>query len=105
MRHIAPLLGVAVFSNMTEGARFYAAEIAPLMDTFAATTAAAASTWRHRGMDVKSLVVAAFGMHFALAMHAAMSGEPGDPEAQAAQVADLIFYGYGLGDSERPVTP
>jgi TetR/AcrR family transcriptional regulator len=98
MRQVAPLLGVAVFSNMAEGAAFYRDEIAPLLGTLAAATGTAAATWNHRDTDFKTLVVGAFGMHFALAMHAAMSGDPGEPEREAADIADLIFYGYALDE-------
>lgn len=101
MRQVAPLLGVAVFSNMADGAAFYRDEIAPLLSTLAEATGTAAATWNHRDTDFKTLVVGAFGMHFALAMHAAMSGDPGEPEREAADIADLIFYGYALEDDDR----
>ena len=46
-------------------------------------------------------VVGAFGMHFALAMHAANSGDAGDPEREAADIADLIVSGYQLHDDDE----
>ena len=104
MRQVAPLLGVAVFSNGVAGAAFYRDQIAPLLSSLAEATGAAAATWNHRDTDFNTLVIGAFGMHFALAMHAAMSGEPGDPEREAADIADLVFYGYALDDDSESAT-
>jgi AcrR family transcriptional regulator len=89
---IAPLMGVALFSDLAVGAAAYRERIAPFLHGMQVLVldAVAGGETAERG---RLIVRAAFGMNLALVVDGLYRGRPVDIEDVAAQVANLFATG------------
>lgn len=89
---IVPLLGIALFSDVPAGRRFYREHLQPALDGITRATREGTDAWRRPDLDAGVLATATYGIHFAYAMQAMFAGEV-DPERVGPQVADLLWLG------------
>lgn len=93
MTEIVPLLGVALFSNVALGRQFFTERLAPLLEKWAAITKKSMKGWEHRPVDPRIVMISAWGMHYGLALDAAMRDKPLDIAKTNREITDLLYYG------------
>lgn len=93
MKEVVPLLGVALFSNVELGRRFFVERLAPLLEQWAEVTERGMRGWEHRPIDPRIVMMSAWGMHFGLTLDAAMREEGIDTAKTTKEISDLLYYG------------
>jgi TetR/AcrR family transcriptional regulator len=90
---IAPLIGVALFSNHEAGTAFYQQRLMPVFNENVKALAEAMPGRVRAVVEPRTLFITIFGMHLALALDADLRGVEVDPEEIAADVTELIAFG------------
>jgi AcrR family transcriptional regulator len=99
---LAPLLGVALFSDQASGRRCYRRQVAPFLDALLAEfQAAGLLPAREGGTDGWAVVRAAFGMNLLLALDLLQTGREVDTPVLVGQITDLLTLGLSSGRSLR----
>jgi hypothetical protein len=99
---LAPLLGVALFSDQAAGRRCYRRQLVPFLDALLAEfQAAGLIPVRDGGTDGWAVVRAAFGMNLLLALDLLQTEREVETAALVGQVADLLTLGMSSGRSLR----
>jgi TetR/AcrR family transcriptional regulator len=93
MTEVVPLLGVALFSNVALGRKFFVERLGPLLEKWAAATEKGMKGWSHRAWDPRIVMISAWGMHYGLALDAAMKGKELDIPKTTREITDLLYYG------------
>jgi AcrR family transcriptional regulator len=88
---IVPLLGIALFSNPTEGRLFYREQLGPALREIAAASEKAMTTWNHTHLDGYDVALATFGVHLAFALHAVIGGNSEDNVPE--RINKLLWFG------------
>jgi len=99
---IAPLIGVALFSNHDAGTAFYQQRLMPVFSVIVKALAEAMPGRVRAVVEPRTLFLTIFGMHLALALDAELRGVAVDPQEIAADVTELIAF--GLFSPNRPQT-
>ena len=89
---IAPLLGAALFSDKTTGARFYHERIYPVLLRAMEQIPATLRGWGRDDIDSEVLVLGIFGTYFAVAIDRYYRGATGIDDL-VPKIADQIIYG------------
>ncbi|MGH9000014.1 MAG: TetR/AcrR family transcriptional regulator [Acidimicrobiia bacterium] len=105
MQEVVPLLGVALFSNVAIGRRFFVERLAPLLEHWAQVTENAMEGWAHRPIDPRIVMISAWGMHFGLALDAAMRDKELDTVKTTKEISDLLYYGLAHTPKSRSKSP
>lgn len=100
MKEVVPLLGVALFSNVELGRRFFVERLAPLLEKCVAVTEKSMSGWDHRAVDPRIVMITAWGMQFGMALDAAIRDKELDTAKTTKQITDLLYH--GLVHTPRP---
>jgi AcrR family transcriptional regulator len=99
---LAPLLGVALFSDQASGRRCYRRQVQPFLDALLAEfQAAGLLPAREGGTDGWAIVRAAFGMNLLLALDLLQTGREVDTPLLVGQITDLLTLGLSSGRSLR----
>ncbi|HEV7862098.1 MAG TPA: helix-turn-helix domain-containing protein [Acidimicrobiia bacterium] len=99
---LAPLLGVALFSDQASGRQCYRQQVAPFLDALLADfQAAGLLPARPGGTDGWAVVRAAFGMNLFLALDLLQTGRELDTPLLVGQITDLLTLGLSSGRSLR----
>ncbi len=93
MTEVVPLLGVALFSNVALGRQFFVERLVPLLERWAEVTERGMRGWAHRPVDPRVVMMSAWGMHYGLALDAAMRDKELDVEKTTREITDLLYYG------------
>lgn len=102
MTEVVPLLGVALFSNVALGRKFFAERLVPLLEKWAAATEKGMKGWAHRPLDPRIVMISAWGMHYGLALDAAMKDKTLDTGKTSKEITDLLYYGLAHTPRSRP---
>jgi AcrR family transcriptional regulator len=99
---MAPLLGVALFSDQAAGRKCYRSRVAPFLDALLAEFRAAGLVpARDGGTDGWAVVRAVFGLNLLLALDLGQTQREVDITDLVGQVADLLTLGLSSGRSLR----
>jgi AcrR family transcriptional regulator len=99
---LAPLLGVALFSDQASGRQCYRRQVVPFLDALLAEfQAAGLLPAREGGTDGWAVVRAAFGMNLFLALDLSQTGRDVDTPGLVGQITDLLTLGLSSGRSLR----
>jgi AcrR family transcriptional regulator len=99
---MAPLLGVALFSDQASGRECYRRQVAPFLDGLVTEFAAAGLLpAREGGTDGWAVVRAAFGMNLLLALDMLQTEREVDTQQLVGQITDLLTLGLSSGRSLR----
>ena len=90
---IAPLLGIALFSNSESGKAFYQQRLAPVFDQLAAAMAAAMPKRAQATIDPRTFVMLLLGLYFGTTLDHEFRSRELDIDAIAADVTRLIAFG------------
>jgi AcrR family transcriptional regulator len=90
MAKIYPLLATALFSDPELGKKLYCEQIVPLLKERGDVMRGIVRD----GIDPDLLALVAFGMFFAIAMDQTFRGKKDDLSAIAAQLTDLVVFGF-----------
>lgn len=90
---IAPLIGVALFSNHEAGSEFYRQRLVPVFDRVTKALAEAMPASVRAVIDPRTLFFTIFGMHLSVALDADLRGADVDPAEVASDVTNLIAFG------------
>jgi len=93
MQEVVPLLGVALFSDVELGRKYFVERLAPLLQKWAEATRLAMKGWEHRRVDPRTVNITAWGMYYGVILNAAMRGEELDPSTTSKEIIDLLYYG------------
>jgi TetR/AcrR family transcriptional regulator len=93
MKEVVPLFGVALYSNVEVGRRFFTGRLLPLFNSWFKLTERSVEGWSHRNANPRTVAMAAWGMHFGMALDAAMTDDELDVTGTARKVADVLYYG------------
>jgi TetR/AcrR family transcriptional regulator len=102
MTEVVPLLGVALFSNVALGRKFFGERLVPLLEKWAAATEKGMKGWAHRTLDPRIVMISAWGMHYGLALDAAMKDKTLDTAKTSKEITDLLYYGLAHTPKARP---
>ena len=91
MMEVAPLLGVALFSDRERGQAFYREHLSPLIAEGADSLGEALKAWRHPAVDERFLFLMFWGTHFAMALDHRYGDEPVDVGAMSKEFARLLI--------------
>jgi AcrR family transcriptional regulator len=101
VEEIVPLLGLALFSDPTEGRAFYQERFAPRLGEVATATAKGMATWTRPGLDAHDVVLATFGVHLAFALHSVIGGNHDDTAPE--RINEYLWLGLA-GTAPQPPT-
>jgi AcrR family transcriptional regulator len=93
MSEVVDLLGVALFSDLELGRRYYNERLTPLFDRWVETTEKALDGWSRPEVTPRLTLTTLFGMHFGHSLDAVMRGEPLDVPAVAGAMGRRIYDG------------
>lgn len=93
MQEVVPLLGVALFSDVELGRKYFVERLAPLLQQWADATRLAMRGWEHRRVDPRTVNITAWGMYYGVILNAAMRNEELDPSHTLKEMMDLLYYG------------
>lgn len=96
MHEMVPLLGVALFSDVEAGKRFYRERLLPEIREAAALVDAAARPETRQAISAEQLLIAMLGMHLAVATQSRLSQEEVDNEALASVLTRFLAFGLPL---------
>lgn len=100
MREIAPLLNAVLLTDHSTGADFYRNRFEPALKDMVAVIESNLGNWPHREFDPDFMMRAIYGMCWYMAIDERFrAGEKNNVEAQATQMADMIFDGLFLSES------
>lgn len=100
---MAPLVGVALFSDQAAGRQCYRRQVVPFLDALLAEFQAAGLVpARDGGTDGWAVVRAVFGLNLLLALDLLQTEREIDTADLVGQVADLLTLGLSSGRSLRP---
>jgi TetR/AcrR family transcriptional regulator len=102
MTEVVPLLGVALFSNVALGRKFFSERLVPLLEKWAEATEKGMKGWAHRPVDPRIVMISAWGMHYGLALDAAMRDKTLDTAKTSKEITDLLYYGLAHTPKARP---
>jgi AcrR family transcriptional regulator len=91
MLEIAPLLGVALFSDRERGQAFYREHLSPLIGEGAESLHEALRAWPHAPVDPRFLFLMFWGTHFAMALDHLYGEEPLDVATMSKEFARLLI--------------
>lgn len=99
---LAPMLGVALFSDQAAGRQYYRRRLVPFLDGLVAEFKAAGLVpARDGGTDGWAVVRAIFGMNLLVALDLQQRELDADPAEIAGQITDLLTLGLSSGRSLR----
>ncbi|HVW33118.1 MAG TPA: helix-turn-helix domain-containing protein [Acidimicrobiia bacterium] len=99
---LAPLLGVALFSDQATGRQVYRRRVGPFLDALLAEFATAGLVpARAGGTDGWAVVRATFGLNLLLALDGLHTGRGVDGPELVGQITDLLTLGLSSGRSLR----
>ena len=99
---LAPLLGVALFSDQATGRQVYRRRLVPFLDALLAELSSAGLVpARDGGTDGWAVVRATFGMNLLLALDRLQTGGSLDQPELVGQITDLLTLGLSSGRSLR----
>ena len=93
MNEVVELLGVALFSDLELGRRYFNERLTPLFERWIAATGQALDGWSGPEATPRLVLTTTFGMHFGHSLDAAMRGEPIDVPAVAAAISRRLYDG------------
>lgn len=96
MLEIAPLLGVALFSDQESGQSFFESHMQPLIERMNHWTRAGLAGWEHPDVDPELIAAVILGSYNWLALQASFSGREFDVHKMAHQLTDLLVAGLAL---------
>lgn len=96
MLEIAPLLGVALFSDQESGQRFFQEHMKPLIARMNHWTQAGLEGWEHPDADPEMVAAVILGSYNWLALQASFSDRDFDVNKLAHQLTDLLVAGLRL---------
>jgi AcrR family transcriptional regulator len=100
---MAPLLGVALFSDQAAGRQYYRRQLVPFLDALLTEFQAAGLVpARDGGTDGWAVVRAIFGMNLLMALDLLQTERDVDAADLAGQLTDLLALGMSSGRSLRP---
>jgi AcrR family transcriptional regulator len=94
----ARLIASTLFSDQEAGRTFYLERLYPALLESMEATSKGITGFAGRTVDTSTLMVATFGMHFALAMDHHFRGVPMDEEKVSREIADLVMFGLDMTD-------
>jgi AcrR family transcriptional regulator len=90
---IAPLLGVALFSNRAAGEAFYTERFAPVVERVTRALGEAMPPRVRRIVEPRTFFLLLLGLYAGVSEDARLRGSEVDVEALAAEVSDVIAFG------------
>jgi AcrR family transcriptional regulator len=93
MVDILPLLGVALFSDVDSGRKFWTQRVIPLVNDATRSMTKMREGWEHSEIDPRLQFLALLGMYIAVALDAHFGETPVDCPAVARQLARLTAKG------------
>ncbi|MBA3744083.1 TetR/AcrR family transcriptional regulator [Sporichthya sp.] len=90
MREVAPLLGVALFSDRAAGAKFYKKRLEPLLHGLSDSLASALEGWPHRPVTPELIIAMQLGTYNWIAMNEYFGSRKPDGDAISQQLTDLL---------------
>lgn len=103
MQQIAPLLGMAMFSQPARGQKLYTEHIAPLLEKMVIESREYLGAWNRDDFDLETVIGGMFGAHFWLALHFTLGRLGTDATQRGRQIADFAYSGLA-NDAPRDVT-
>ena len=97
MEEIAPLLGVALFSDSDRGLRYYRAHMEPAFAGIVALTRETIRDWLHTDFDDELFARMVVGLCWTMAIDSRLgSGEPRDTRKIAVDMTNILFDGIAV---------
>jgi TetR/AcrR family transcriptional regulator len=93
MQEVVPLLGVALFSDVELGRKYFVERLAPLLQKWADATRLGMKGWEHRKVDPRTVNISAWGMYYGVILSATMRNEELDRSRTSKEMVDLLYYG------------
>jgi AcrR family transcriptional regulator len=95
MTELAPLLGVALFSDRAAGRELYQRRILPLLDQLTHTVRRAMQAWEHPSRDVRLVAMVMWGTYLAVSLDAQLGDTPVRADEFAKEFTELLISGTG----------
>lgn len=95
MSQVWELLGLAYFSDLSLGKRYFEERFSPLFDKWVDAIEGMLEGWEHVEVSPRLVFSVVFGMHYGVSLDAAMRGESLDVEQEAYRIAQNTYYGIG----------
>jgi AcrR family transcriptional regulator len=93
---IAPLLCLALFSDVEAGRRFYQERLMPHLTEIAEELGRTLQPKEQRAMSSQQMLLAILGMHLTVATQATLSGEDVRPEVVAKVFTKVLAFGIPM---------
>jgi AcrR family transcriptional regulator len=97
---LVPMLGIALYSDIPAGRKFYQGRLQPILEEITRVTDEGTQWWRRPDLDADVLATATYGIHFAYAMRAMFVGDV-TPSEVGPKIADLLWLGQVGTDPDR----
>jgi AcrR family transcriptional regulator len=94
MRELAPLLGVALYSEAAFARRFYREKLKPLLDQMRTSIAASMEGWPHQTVDPAVLTAVILGTYNWMVMEAALGRSTLDVQHIAGELTGLLVRSF-----------
>jgi AcrR family transcriptional regulator len=95
MREIAPLLGVALFTEASFAQTFYRQQLKPLLDQIRSSIAASLQGWPHQSMDAAVLTAILLGTYNWIALESNLDGADVDVPHIANELTNVLVRALG----------
>jgi AcrR family transcriptional regulator len=100
MAEIAPLLTVAIFTDLPKGKVFYRDRIRPRLQQAVESIVADVSGWDPPRIDPDIVTTSFFGVHYGLCLDYLLRNQPLDAQVVARQITDMFSPGISVTDAD-----
>lgn len=95
MSQVVELLGLSYFSDLSLGKHYFEERFSPLFDKWVDAIEGMLEGWQHVDVSPRLVFSIVFGMHYGVALDAAMRGESLDVRQEADRIAQYTYRGIG----------